>query len=53
MPAFQQDKILAIVALWEKKEKLTPELKAYWMSLTNMQRREIRRDYHYEVDDDI
>jgi len=52
MPAVQQDNVKKIVALWDQKAELTPELKTYWLSLTTAQRREIYQDYNYEVEGD-
>ena len=66
MTDLQEDKIKAIAAIWTEKAiiailddeespfptELTPELQEYWLSLTTAQRREIRRDYCFEVQDE-
>ena len=53
MANLEDDKIKAIIALWESKTELTTELKTYWITLSTAQRREIRHNYQYETNDDL
>ena len=40
-----------IIAHWEKKEDLCKDCEKYWAGLTTAQRREIRMDHDFEMED--